>query len=255
MNTLDLSHTPRIARVIDFETTGLPEDENAEIIEAGFLDVDLASEGFPIVPGSEWQSLVKPVGGIPPVTMAVHHIIPDDVADAPHAMVAWQALRAGMTEADVYAAHNAVFEQHFFKGAGQAYICTYKCALRAWPDAPSHSNQALRYHLGLPIDRKLAEPPHRALPDAYVTAHILQELLKMRPLERLVEISKEPGFLPRMTLGEHYGKKFSEVPRAYLEWLVTKMAGDPKRKNEVFTANWWLTKQTQDQQVYPAETV
>jgi exodeoxyribonuclease X len=243
MSALDLSHPPRIARVLDFETTGLPEDEAAEIVEAGFVDVDLVADGFPIIAGSAWQSLVKPVGPIPAVTMAVHHIMPEDVADAPHAMVAWQALRAGMNPADVYAAHNADFEKHFFKGAGQSYVCTYKCALRAWPDAPSHSNQALRYHLELPVDRALAEPSHRALPDAYVTAHILQALLKLRPLERLIEISKEPGFLPRMTLGEHYGKKFSEVPRGYLEWMVGKMANDPKRKDEVFTAKWWLQKQ------------
>jgi hypothetical protein len=90
MSTLDLSHPPRIARVIDFETTGLPDDEAAEIVEAGFVDVDLVADGFPIVANSAWQSLVKPVGPIPAVTMAVHHIMPEDVAEAPHAMVAWQ---------------------------------------------------------------------------------------------------------------------------------------------------------------------
>jgi exodeoxyribonuclease X len=37
-------------------------------------------------------------------------------------------------------------ERHF----GDAiWVCTYKCALRIWPDLPSHGNQALRYHLGL----------------------------------------------------------------------------------------------------------
>jgi exodeoxyribonuclease X len=96
-------------------------------------------------------------------------------------------------------------------------------------------------------------PPHRALPDAYVTAHILRQLLLLRPVERLLEISKEPGFLPRMTLGEHYGKRFSEVPIGYLEWLIKKMASDPKRQDEVFTAKWWVRKHAEQQQVQPAE--
>jgi exodeoxyribonuclease X len=255
MTELDLAPRPAIARVLDFETTGLPEDEAAEIIEAGFIDVDLTTDGFPIAADSGWSSLIKPVGDIPAVTMAVHHIMPQDVADAPGAVVAWQALAHGLTDADVLVAHKAEFEQHFYSKRPQSWICTHKCALRAWPDAPSHSNQGLRYHLGLPVDRVLANPPHRALPDAYVTAHILQELLKLRPLERLIEISGQPGFLPRMTLGEHYGKKFSEVPTGYLEWMVKKMASDPKRQDEVFTAKWWLTKHTRDQQAQPAESM
>ncbi|WP_051960464.1 exonuclease domain-containing protein [Devosia riboflavina] len=242
MTELDLSHSPAIARVLDFETTGYPEDESSEIIEAGTIDVDLLAEGFPIVMESCWTSLFKPSGFIPAATMAIHHIMDADVADAPPSMTVFPHLLRGMTEADVYAAHNAKFEQHFFNGRGRSYICTYKCALRAWPDAPNHTNQGLRYHLQLPCDRKLSDPPHRALPDAYVTAHILQALLRLRPLGRLVEISKEPAFLTNITFGKHRGKSFKEVAqsdRGYLSWIIDKSDMDEDVK---FSAQWWLEK-------------
>lgn len=242
MTGLDLDHRPHIARVLDFESTGKPEDEHAEIIEAGFIDVDLTAEGFPLLMDSRWTSLFKPEGDIPPETMAVHHIMPEDVADAPANHTVFPHLLKGMTTADVYAAHRADFEQHFFDGRGRPYVCTYKCALRAWPDAPSHSNQGLRYFLQLPCDRVLADPPHRALPDAYVTAHILQALLKLRPLERLVEISGQPGFLTKFSFGKHKGKTFKEVAaidRGYLSWIVDKSDLDEDVK---FTSRHWLGK-------------
>lgn len=230
----------KIARVIDFETTGLPEDETSAICEAGFVDVDLTAPELPL--GREWTSLINPRCPIPPQTMAVHHITDAEVADAPLVGEAWLQLAAGMMDDDIYVAHNAQFEQHFYTGRPQRWVCTWKCALRAWPEAPGHNNQVLRYWLGADVDPVKAMPPHRALPDAYVTAHILRKLLLLRPIERLVEISAEPGFLPKMTFGEHFGKKFSEIPSSYLEWMVGKMSGDKKRDAEVFTAKWWLQK-------------
>ena len=54
------------------------------------------------------------------------------------------------------AAHNADFETKFFEPM-LPVICTYKAALRVWPDAPSHSNGALRYWLE---DQGKVSPSH-----------------------------------------------------------------------------------------------
>ncbi len=43
-------------------------------------------------------------------------------------------------------------------------------AMHVWPDAPRHSNQVLRYWRNLVLDNALAMLPHRAGPDAWVTA-------------------------------------------------------------------------------------
>lgn len=238
----DLASPPaKIVRVVDIETTGLPEDEQRAICEMGWVDLDLATMKI----GEPVTFFVNPGHPIPAHTRAVHHISDADVASAMRPDQALIQLGKGMGPNDVLAAHNAAFEQAFI-GGPRRWICTLKCAYRAWPDLQSHSNQSIRYAMGFDdrswFDSAAAMPPHRALPDAYTTAHILRDLLDLRPLERLIEISDEPGFLPRMTIGEHHGKKFTDVPTDYLQWLVKKMANDHKRSAEVFTARHYLKK-------------
>ena len=92
---------------------------------------------------------------------------------------------------------------------------------RVWPEAPSHSNQALRYWLKPEgLDRKIASEAHRALPDAYVTAFTLRELLKRATFAELVAWSAEPALLPRVTFGKHKGAAWGAVPPDYLDWLL-----------------------------------
>jgi exodeoxyribonuclease X len=230
----------RLVRVIDYETTGTPEDENAEIIEFGCVDVCLDT----LCISDGWTSLAKPSGQIPPVTMAVHHITDDDVANAPSPSDLWGEFWGGCGKEDIAAAHNADFEKHFHDGAGRPWICTYKCALVVWPDAPSHGNQALRYWLGIDkshpdFDTAKAMPPHRALPDAYVTAHILVELLKARTVDELVNISKYPALLRTLRFGKHKGTKFEDAPSDYLSWIRDKSDLD---ENTKFTASYWLKR-------------
>lgn len=233
---------PVRARVVDFETTGLPEEADSRICEVGFVDVDLTDPEFPLLPDTAYSTLINPGVQMRPEISAVHHLVDADLAGQPSVDVGFMALGSRMTDADVYVAHNALFEQHFYGGRPQPWVCTYRCALRAWPDAPSHSNQALRYFLNLQLDRELASPPHRALPDAYVTAHILQRLLFLRPIERLIEISNEPGILPRFNYGKHKGKSYRDVAvedASYLRWIVEKSDMGPDEKH---TAKFWLGK-------------
>ena len=67
-------------------------------------------------------------------------------------------------EVDVFVAHKWAFEAQWLGEhlQGRPAICTYKAALRLWPDAPGYSNQVLRYWLrpkGLsPV---IAGMPHR----------------------------------------------------------------------------------------------
>lgn len=223
-----------IVRVIDFETTGLPPD--AAVCEVGWCD--LTNGVGPATIGAVETTLVNPGKPIPVEAMAVHHIRDSEVADAPSPDVAFSRLMEG---ADVFAAHNAVFERAFFAGGAVPWICTYRCGLRAWPESPSHSNQALRYFLGLELDER-AMPPHRAGPDAFVTAHILRGLLCLRPVSDLIQWSSEPALLVKCGFGKHRGKKWADVPLDYLDWLVNKSDMDEDTK---FTARHYLRKGTQ----------
>jgi exodeoxyribonuclease X len=231
--------SPRLLRVIDYETTGTPADPSAEVIEMAYVDIDASSHQV----GAHWRSFAKPLGSIPPEVKAVHHILEEDLAQAPAIYDLWPLLFQGCGLQDCLVAHNAEFEQHFHWGGGREWIDTYKCALVVWPNAPAHSNQILRYWLDLDrsasFDRAAAMPPHRALPDAYVTAHILVRLLKERSISELVRISTEPALLRKIRFGKHKGTLFSDAPTDYLQWIVDKAEFDA---DVTATARFWLTR-------------
>ena len=202
-----------IIRVIDFETTGM--EPPAEVCEVGMCDVDVLAKT--VAPAHTWLCSVKEM---PPEVRAVHHITMADCAGwgafDPEAMF--------KTPADAIAAHNADFETRFFTPP-VPIICTYKVALRVWPDAPSHSNGALRYWLedqGLvTLDHVRTQPAHRAGPDAYVTAHILLALFATGMTGReMVAITKQPRLLPTCPIGKFKGKPWPEVESGFLGWMM-----------------------------------
>lgn len=207
-------------RVVDFETTGFPDDAVRGICEVGFTDLT-----------ADWQIsettsfLVNPGHPIPPQTRAVHHISDADVADAVTPDIALRTLMDGMAEDDIFAAHNAKFEQAFFGGGGRRWICTMQGAKHLFPDAPGHSNQTLRYWLGIDDefdDPARAMPPHRAGPDTFVTAHILARLVFASSPDELVRLTTAPVLLRDVTFGKHRGAKWADLPWDYLNWVATK---------------------------------
>jgi len=204
-----------IIRVIDFETTGT-EPPSAEVCEVGTCDLDL--EARTVHAPRSWLCGVK---SMPPEVRAVHHI---SLAECQNE----QPFEAGdmfrNMEIQAIAAHNAEFETKFFESP-LPVICTYKAALRVWPDAPSHSNGALRYWLQdqgkIAPDHALTQPAHRAGPDAYVTAHILLALFNAGATGKdMVAWTKEPRLLPRCPLGKFRGQPWSEVEAGFLGWML-----------------------------------
>lgn len=211
-------------RVVDLETTGFEPTEDA-ICEAAWWDVEVDGSASRL--GLSASTLVNPGMPMPPVASSVHHIVDEDVIKAPSwEQVAPKLLSMGMRDEPpaVFAAHNAKFERGFLGAADQErpWICTYKCGLRLWPDAPSHSNQALRYYVNPPgLDRAIADRAHRASPDAYVTAHLLMQLLAMPgvTIDQLVEWSSEPALQVTCHIGKFRGVKWRDVDWGFLEWI------------------------------------
>lgn len=204
-------------RVFDIETTGIDAEED-RIIEIAACDLN-PFDGT-IVPVN--QTLCNPARNIPPGASAVHHLMDSDVAGAPLFGQVWPEFSP--PDITVYAAHNSEFEASFLPTpAGVDWICTYKAALHAWPDAPGHSNQTLRYWRGFDgrsdFNRNLAVMSHRAGPDAYVTAHLLLDLLQIASVSQLITCTKQPKRYPVLTFGKHRGMKWADVPGDYLAWL------------------------------------
>lgn len=199
-------------RVIDLETAGTAAHEVCEI---GWQDVVLGEDGLWAVDDERGAMFVNPGRAISRRTMAVHHIVDADVADAPF----WKVLAPGVLKPKegvlALAAHRASFEQRFCtpRLTGDApWICTWKCALRLWPQMSGFSNQVLRYErMPHGLDREIGLPAHRAMPDAYVTAHHLRDQLNEASIEQLLAWSREPGLLPRVPSGFHRGQTWDRL--------------------------------------------
>jgi exodeoxyribonuclease X len=209
-------------RVIDFETTGM--EPPAEVVEVGYCDLVQLPDGTWHV--EEPYSWLCGVAAIPPEVRAVHHITIDEVAGlAPFDRAALFATGDRIPAAIV--AHNLDFETKFLGEHGLPAICTLKAALRVWPAAPAHSNGVLRYWLEdqglLSLEHATAMPPHRAGPDAYVTAHILKALFAAGATgKEMVAWTKEPRLLPTCPIGKFRGKPWAEVEGGFLSWMLNQ---------------------------------
>lgn len=185
----------------------------------------LATDGRWEVNEERGAILVNPGRPIPPVTMVVHHIMDEDVVDAPF----WRNAAPSVLRPDggvvALAAHRASFEQRFctpYLSGGARWICTWKCALRLWPGSPSFSNQVLRYwRKPKGLDRATGLPVHRAMPDAYVTAHHLRDMLNAASVAQLLEWSDLPGLLPRVPAGVDRGRGWDELDDETLRRLAS----------------------------------
>jgi len=210
-----------VLRIIDFETTGM-EPPEGEVVEVGFCDLIGDDQAWEVGQPVSW---LCGVGAIPPETRAVHHITTAEVAGLPTFAESRSRLFDGDPLLSALVAHNLDFEDRFLGQHGALTICTLKAALRVWPAAPAHSNGVLRYWLEdqglLALDHATAMPPHRAGPDAYVTAHILKALFAAGATGKdLVAWTREPRLLPTCPIGKFRGKPWPEVEAGFLNWML-----------------------------------
>jgi len=219
-----------IIAVVDTETTGIEKSDC--LIELATVRFDTEADLM-----IRYTSLFNPGVPIPPIASAIHHITDADVATAEQfAAGNWQS---ATFSAAVLAAHTADFDRTYLPNDARPWICTYKCSMKQWPDAPSHTNQALRYWLALQPDIAAAGYPHRALYDAIVTTELLKELLQLLSIDELIERSSLPVLLPRVSFGKHRGQSWSTVPKDYIAWLLRK---DNLDADVAYTAKHWATK-------------
>ncbi len=231
-----------IIRVVDFETSG-PESD-PEMLEIGWADVD--ENG---IVGWPRHYLLQHEREIDAETMAIHHLQERHFNNAVPRTAALAALADFTPGHDllgstpkIYAAHGAKFECACWPESDGQWICTYKCAIRIWPLAPRHSNQVLRYYLKLDLADNLAMPPHRAGPDAYVTAHILARLLENASVADLLAWSSQPALLPRCMIGKFRGQPWESVDDGFLRWILSKEFDE----DTAFTASYHLDKREQE---------
>lgn len=214
-----------IIKIIDFETTSESPDSGV-VIESGVWN-------YRVEDGEIWhgEDRLYYAEKIPPENRAIHHISLDMVESENRFDGEGFTTWLEMDGADAIAAHNASFETLWFKPS-QHVICTYKSALRVWPDLASHSNGAVFYWLldqgKIQPDLTLTQPTHRAGPDAYVTAWILKALFDAGITgKQMVAWTKEPKLLPKCPIGKFRGKPWAEVEMGFMTWMLKQPDMDP----------------------------
>ncbi|MCL4715529.1 MAG: 3'-5' exonuclease [Hyphomonadaceae bacterium] len=215
--------------VIDLETTGMEPPH--DIIEIGWtrLYFDVATKAVEI--RGPHSRLFRNRQEMTPENIAVHHLTPTMLQGYEYCDE--DAIRAVLDEErpDFLVAANCDFEKKWLTtevvganldGKAPHWLCTIKAASRLYPEADSHSNQAMRYRLGLNLSDELAMPPHRAGPDSFVTAHILGRFLSdgVRVLD-MAKWTLAPRFMLRCPIGKKWrGKPWEEVETSFLEWML-----------------------------------
>lgn len=218
--------------VTDTETTGLsPEDQ---VVELAIADTE----------GNRWSSLVRPTCLVSTEARAVHHISDAMLESAPSMaeILEGRGLEEYAGDA-VFVAHNAEFDRRMLLQSGvpektlpARTICTWRCALHLWPEAPRHSNQVLRYYLGLSVVESEDSSPHRALPDVAVTLALLERMLLERSIEELIELTERPALLYRVYFGKYRGSRWQDLEPGYLRWILSKDFDEDVKH----TARHWL---------------
>jgi exodeoxyribonuclease X len=188
------------------------------------------------------NTLVRPRKHIPPGASAIHHIVDEDLKDA----LALSEVIDRFRGADVYVAHNCEFESSFFAAQGidlGPWICTYKCALRVWPELDGHSNQELRYALGRAtpfpgFDHYLAAP--RCFRRCGHRRH-LRRADQEGALERLSAMVRRAALHTKFHFGKYRGRRYDEIAASdpdYLRWIIEKSELEAGIKH---SARYWLT--------------
>lgn len=136
----------KIIRVLDFETSGIAPP--AHVIEVGACDL--------VFDDGAWQVDMPEAhlcggGTITAETRAIHHISPAEILGLAPFDAATFVADARRDEVIAIAAHHADFEGKWIGAdlGGLPLICTYKAALRVWPEvALAAATAALAVALG-----------------------------------------------------------------------------------------------------------
>jgi len=214
-------------RVIDTETCGL----DGGIVEIATVDV---VNGEIVQPMSD---LVSPDRPISTEAMAIHHITEEMVEGKPRIATVIRKYHGS----PYYVAHNASFDRGVLPEMHGQWICTLKLARALYPNI-RYSNQYLRYALKLDVTVPDGLYPHRALYDCYVTAALLQRIIKDSgwSAEKMVEISNSPTLLRTLKFGKYRGQKIEEIAQQdpeYLQWMlksIKDLSGDMRYSLEHF---------------------
>lgn len=211
--------------ILDTETTGF---EDPEPIEVGIIDVESRRE---------YLERLMPSKPITFGAMAVHHIIPEDLASCrPVSAFRFRDVVEPMFGPfDTIIGHNVEFDWKVLGKPDVQLICTCALARDLWPEIDSHTLGAMMYYL---LDkqeaRELLKNAHSALADCRMTMLLLHHIVatlrldgEAAPWAQLVELSNVARVDAYIDFGKHKGALYAHLPQGYKDWYYRQADPDP----------------------------
>ena len=239
--------------ILDTETTGAEIEDR--ICQLAFLFCD---DNLNII--EHHSQLCQPPLPIKYEAMAVHHITPEMVKDAPplHQTKAFRRLQELNTSNNTLVIHNAVFDLGMLKKENftnhMQLLDTLRCMRHLYPKNESNALQILRYSLSLyQKETAVAEAlhvniqAHDALGDVIVLYLLLHYLLRSHTKESLINTSAKPVFVSRLRFGKYRGRDIESVIKedyAYITWLLTNHEAAKNDEDLHYTVQLLLKKET-----------
>jgi len=225
---------------LDTECTGLDEEDRLIQVAYKILGQNHCVNRY-----------FKPPLPIKYEAMAVHHITNERVESSPAFIGSGDDVQIQtMLDQAVMVAHNAPFDIAMLQKEGirvGEYIDTYK-VLKFLLDEPSYKLQYFRYRFGIKFKDEVAA--HEAEGDVMVLEQVFNWLTFTMTasgkatidevVEDMIRITKEPLLLRRIEFGKYRGQLFSEVPKDYLSWCLSKM--EELNEDQRYTMNHYLKK-------------
>lgn len=208
------------ALIIDTETTGTEEPRPVEIAWVALGPCGIAP---PVL--DHFEQRFNPLKPITLGALATHHIMDEDLADAPP-YLSFQ-LPPGIS---FLIGHNVDFDWRVIGEPDIPRICTLAMCRKLWPGADSHTQSAMLYHLMRSRARDLCRGAHSALEDVKGCYLILLEIIRETgvttwgELWELSEVARVPEIMP---FGKHKGERIENLPCDYVGWLLRQSDVDP----------------------------
>lgn len=220
------------ATIVDVETTGFDAPDVIDLAWMGpihaFSPPDQAIE----------HRRFRPRKPIALGALAVHHILEEDLIDAPE----WTGTWAVPLGTDYLIGHNVDYDWAAIGSPNVKRICTLAFARSFWPELDSHSLGAMTYHFTERHEaRDLLRGAHGAARDVELCCRILVQVLRRLPhvtsWEQLWQASENARVPLRLSFGkygpyEDWSKKTGEpgmlcakvrsYDPGYWNWLMSK---------------------------------
>ena len=232
--------------LFDTETTGGNEEDR--IIQIGSMIVD-AKEAIEV-----YDELCSCEVPIKLEAMEVHNITPDLLENKPKFIDSnfYKRLNELNTSENFLIAHNMPFDLGMLQKEGFknkfTLIDTLRCARHLLDNSPYHRLQYLRYSLELyknELDEankhNITIKAHDAIGDVLVMKLLLSKLVALakdqfpqtNPMQKLVELTKQPIFIKTFKFGKYKGRSIEEIcdeDIGYINWFMKSLELDEDMK-------------------------